>query len=175
MNEYKNLESKMTIRQGKKRILTKNVFDLPEEIFHVINGYEPIALPIFLMFSKMKMDGFVKMMKDDEHRYETLLSWTKKIHNNNFHDLQHNNDLDEAFYNYFTRIKESLILPKNIADHIENNKKNIKSAGNISNRIMSKIQKVCLHKNTREHKQFVYDECIESTYYCEFCNFEVRE
>ena len=161
---------------SKKRILTKNVFLLPEDILNVMNKYDPRVLPIFLMFKKLKFDNYVNRHKEDEYRYENLTNWTKKFHNIDFDNFQpENSDLDGAFYNYLEKIKSSLKLPKNITRQIENNKKSIKSAENISNQIMLKIQKVCLHKNTREYKQFIYDECVESTQYCEFCNIEVRE
>jgi hypothetical protein len=159
----------------KKRFLTKNLFSLPEDILQVVNKYEPIVLPIFLMFKKIRIDTYLKYMKENEYKYEKLTNLINKFNNNIFDDLMFHSDLDEAFFNYLTIIKNSLKLPTNIECHIKNNKKNIKIAENISKRQMKNIQNSCLHKNTREYKRFIYDECVENIHYCKFCNFEVME
>ena len=159
-------------------IAKKNLFNLPEDIFHIVNKYEPNALTLFLTIKKSKIDNYVKIMKEDEYRYENLTNWAKKVNNMEFNNLQlknGSNELDEAFYNYFQKVKTSLILPEKIQSEIKNNKRKITSGGKISDRLVIKIQRVCLHEKTREYKRFIYDECIERTRICTICNFELQD
>ena len=158
-----------------KRVFSreKMFFKLPCEVLKIIQDYEENTMVIMLIFKKNRIDNLVLNLKCFDSRTERLQNTINMLKNRHITDLQHDEQLGEAFYSHFIKIQQAAELPDFIKNHIDKNKKQLKNAEHISKKISLEIPSHCTHKKIEKIDRYNYDEVISTDAFCCLCGKQI--
>jgi hypothetical protein len=127
---------------------------------------------MLLVFKKNKVDRLLGTLKSFDVKTQKLKKIIEMFENEKIYDLQlddGNEQVGEAFFSHFLKMRRALELPDFIRNKISSNKEQIITGEEISQFYRSEISSSCPHKTKISIDRYKYDMHTSTDTYCSLC------